>query len=41
MSASANVAVNPEPGGSRPRRPGRGYASGKDDYLVRLRKIEG
>ncbi len=23
------------------RRPARGYASGKDDYLSRLRKIEG
>ena len=23
------------------RRPVRGYASGKDDYLIRLRKIEG
>ena len=22
-------------------RPARGYASGKDDYLIRLRKIEG
>ena len=26
---------------SRARRPVRGYASGKDDYLTRLRKIEG
>jgi DNA-binding FrmR family transcriptional regulator len=24
-----------------PNRPRRGYASGRDDYLVRLRKIEG
>ena len=24
-----------------PNRPKRGYASGRDDYLVRLRKIEG
>lgn len=26
---------------SRPERPVRGYASGKKDYLARLRKIEG
>ncbi len=26
---------------ARPPRPVRGYASGKDDYLRRLRKIEG
>lgn len=26
---------------SQPRRPVRGYASGKHDYLTRLRKIEG
>ena len=31
----------PAPGSSRARRPVRGYASGKDDYLTRLRKIEG
>ncbi len=30
----------PVAGGNR-RRPVRGYASGKEDYLVRLRKIEG
>jgi DNA-binding FrmR family transcriptional regulator len=26
---------------SSPNRPKRGYASGRDDYLLRLRKIEG
>ncbi len=26
---------------ARPSRPARGYASGKEDYLRRLRKIEG
>ena len=30
----------PRHAGSAPR-PARGYASGKDDYLARLRKIEG
>ena len=32
---------NPPPVDCRPTQPVRGYASGKDDYLSRLRKIEG
>ncbi len=32
---------SPPPRTGPARRPGRGYASGKDDYLTRLRKIEG
>ncbi len=32
---------SPPPGTGSARRPVRGYASGKDDYLRRLRKIEG
>ena len=31
----------PPPAASHSERPVRGYASGKDDYLARLRKIEG
>lgn len=31
----------PPPRTGPPPRPARGYASGKDDYLARLRKIEG
>lgn len=32
---------SPPPGDALAERPVRGYASGKDDYLSRLRKIEG
>jgi DNA-binding FrmR family transcriptional regulator len=32
---------SPPPRTGPARRPARGYASGKDDYLARLRKIEG
>src|SRR6266704_6216804 len=32
---------SPPPRAGSPSRPARGYASGKDDYLARLRKIEG
>lgn len=32
---------SPPPADPRAKRPVRGYASGKDDYLARLRKIEG
>lgn len=45
MTAASSRKPAPErtPGSapSRARRPVRGYASGKDDYLTRLRKIEG
>lgn len=42
-TSSHELASERTPGSapSRARRPGRGYASGKDDYLTRLRKIEG
>src|SRR5215468_4575451 len=37
MSAAPDVLPRP----ARRPRPSRGYASGKDDYLIRLRKVEG
>jgi len=37
MSAAPDVLPRP----ARRPRPSRGYASGKDDYLRRLRKVEG
>ncbi|HUY51901.1 MAG TPA: metal-sensitive transcriptional regulator [Streptosporangiaceae bacterium] len=42
QAAVTAAECGPPPGrpGSRPR-PARGYASGKEDYLARLRKIEG
>ena len=42
-ASSREVASGRKPAStaSRARRPVRGYASGKDDYLSRLRKIEG
>ena len=45
MTALANGAhteeCSPPPIHTRLSRPVRGYASGKDDYLARLRKVEG
>lgn len=45
MTAVVNVnrdsACNPPLRSSAVERPMRGYASGKEDYLLRLRKIEG
>lgn len=37
LVGAGTLAPNPAPSGRR----ARGYASGKDDYLARLRKIEG
>jgi DNA-binding FrmR family transcriptional regulator len=36
-----STGCNPPPEDNRLTQPLRGYASGKDDYLFRLRKIEG
>ena len=45
MTATVSSQMAREATAPRPRsgsgRPVRGYASGKDDYLARLRKIEG
>jgi DNA-binding FrmR family transcriptional regulator len=47
MAAAVRADVSPAGEGDRPsatgtsRRTARGYASGKDDYLRRLRKVEG
>jgi CsoR family transcriptional regulator, copper-sensing transcriptional repressor len=48
LTAQATALSGDGPAGNRApvaaapgRRPARGYASGKDDYLSRLRKIEG
>jgi hypothetical protein len=43
MTAAALPGLAPDgsPSGARPGRRARGYASGKADYLSRLRKIEG
>jgi DNA-binding FrmR family transcriptional regulator len=42
MTAVAGRVTAAQPASATaPNRPRRGYASGRDDYLVRLRKIEG
>jgi DNA-binding FrmR family transcriptional regulator len=42
MTAVAGRVTAAQPASAtEPNRPRRGYASGRDDYLVRLRKIEG
>ena len=40
-NGQAAAECSPPPRTGTPRRTARGYASGKDDYLTRLRKIEG
>ena len=40
-NGQAAAECNPPPRTGTPRRTTRGYAQGKDDYLTRLRKIEG
>jgi DNA-binding FrmR family transcriptional regulator len=40
-NGQAATECSPPPRTGVPRRTARGYASGKDDYLTRLRKIEG
>ena len=39
--APQNAECTPPARGATPRRTARGYATGKTDYLTRLRKIEG